>query len=389
MAVAPPVLDQLVARFDASAFDAPSGRARLRLRVDDVGDWDLTVAPRGGRRLEPADPQARPDARLSADRATWARVARDLRGGMNAFRGGRLQIRDNLHLGVGFLAATAGSDDPGRLELARVRTPLGNIAVAHAGPPSAQPVVMLHGLGGTKASFLPTVAALADEFRVHTIDLPGFGDSVKPLRGGYDPAFFARAVCGFMDAVGIERAHVIGNSMGGRVAFEIGFRNPARVDRIVGLTPSLAWLRDRPWTPLVKALRPELGLIQITPRPVIEQAVRRFVPGGRDGWSAVGVDEFLRAYMQPRGRAAFYAALRNIYLDEPEGDAGFWTRLRALQHESLFVWGKRDRLVPIAFARHVREALPEAKHVELDCGHVPQLEAPRETHAAIRRFLRA
>ena len=389
MAAAPRVLDQLVERFDASAFDAPAGRARLRLRVDDVGEWDLLVGPRGGRRrLEPADEHVRPDARLCADRATWARVARDLRGGMNAFRSGRLRIRDNLHLGVGFLAATSGSDDPGRLELARVRTPIGNIAVARAGDPDAFPVVMLHGLGGTKASFLPTVAALADEYRVLSIDLPGFGDSVKPLRARYDPAFFARAVCGFMDAMGIERAHLIGNSMGGRVAFEVGFRNSARVSRIVGLTPSLAWLRDRPWTPLVKALRPELGLIQITPRPVIEQAVRRFVPGGRDGWSAVGVDEFLRAYMQPRGRAAFYAALRNIYLDEPEGDEGFWTRLRALQHESLFVWGQKDRLVPIAFARHVREALPNAQHLELDCGHVPQLEAPRETHAGIRRFLR-
>jgi pimeloyl-ACP methyl ester carboxylesterase len=388
MVAAPSVLDQLISRFDPSAFDAPAGRARLRLRVDEVGEWDFVVGRRS-HRLEPADRDTRADARLCADRETWTRVGRDLRGGMNAFRGGRLTIRDDLHLGVGFLAATAGSDDPGRLELARVRTPLGNIAVAHAGPPGGQPVLMLHGLGGTKASFLPTVAALADEFRVHTLDLPGFGDSVKPLRAAYDPAFFARAVCGYMDAIGVDRAHLIGNSMGGRVAFEVGFRNPDRVDRIVGLTPSLAWLRDRPWTPLVKALRPELGLIQITPRPVIEQAVRRFVPGGRDGWSAVGVDEFLRAYLTPRGRAAFYAALRNIYLDEPEGDDGFWTRLRALEHESLFVWGKKDRLVPIAFARHVREALPGAQHVELDCGHVPQLEAPRETHAAVRRFLRA
>ena len=98
MAAAPPVLDQLIARFDASAFDAPAGRARLRLAVDDVGDWDFVVLPRS-HRLEPADRNARPDARLCADRATWARVARDLRGGMNAFRSGRLQIRDNLHLG--------------------------------------------------------------------------------------------------------------------------------------------------------------------------------------------------------------------------------------------------------------------------------------------------
>ena len=51
------------------------------------------------------------------------------------------------------------------------------------------------------------------------------------------------------------------------------------------------------------------------------------VPGGDDGWAAAGVDEFVRTYTTPRGRAAFYAAGRNIYLDEPHGDDGFWTRL--------------------------------------------------------------
>ena len=308
---------------------------------------------------------------------------------MNAFRRGRLQIRDNLHLGVGFLAATSGSTDPARLEMARVRTPLGDIAVARAGDPDAPPVVMLHGLGGTKGSFLPTVAALADSYRTLAIDLPGFGDSVKPVGAAYDPRFFAKAVCGFMDACGLDSAHLIGNSMGGRVALEVGFQNPDRVDRIVGLAASPAWRRDRRWAPLVKALRPELGLLQLAPRPVVEEFARRFVPGGRAGWSAVGVDEFLRAYLQPRGRAAFYAALRHIYLDEPEGEDGFWTRLRSLESDSLFVWGRNDRLVPIAFARHVREALPRAQHVELECGHVPQLEAPKETHAAVRRFLAA
>ena len=308
---------------------------------------------------------------------------------MNAFRRGRLQIRDNLHLGVGFLAATSGSTDPARLEMGRVRTPIGDIAVARAGDPHAQPVVMLHGLGGTKGSFLPTVAALADSYRTLAIDLPGFGDSVKPVGAAYDPRFFAKAVCHFMDADGVESAHLIGNSMGGRVALEVGFRHPERVERIVGLAASPAWRRDRRWAPLVKALRPELGLLQIAPRPVVEEFARRFVPGGRDGWSAVGVDEFLRAYLQPRGRAAFYAALRNIYLDEPEGEEGFWTRLRSLERDSLFVWGRNDRLVPIAFARHVREALPAAQHLELECGHVPQLEAPKETHAAVRRFLGA
>ena len=52
----------------------------------------------------------------------------------------------------------------------------------------------------------------------------------------------------------------------------------------------------------------------------------------------------------------------------------------------MFVWGRRDTLVPIAFARHVAEALPEARHLELDCGHVPQVELPQATHEAVRAF---
>lgn len=95
----------------------------------------------------------------------------------------------------------------------------------------------------------------------------------------------------------------------------------------------------------------------------------------------------LRAYLTPRGRAAFYAAARNIYLEEPRGPDGLWTRLAGLEPDSLFVWGRKDPLVPVRFERHVRETLPRAKHLELDCGHVPQLERSKETHAALGRFL--
>jgi pimeloyl-ACP methyl ester carboxylesterase len=76
-------------------------------------------------------------------------------------------------------------------------------------------------------------------------------------------------------------------------------------------------------------------------------------------------------------------------MEEPHGPDGFWTRLSSLEPEALFVWGRRDVLVPLAFARHVREVLPAALHLELDCGHVPQLERPRQTHDAIERFLGA
>ena len=176
--------------------------------------------------------------------------------------------------------------------------------------------------------------------------------------------------------------------MGGRVALELGLEHAGRVDRLVLYAPSLAWLRDRPWAPLLRLVPPRLGLVQPAPRVVVERVARAITPGGDDGWTAAGLDEFLRGYLDPRGRAAFYAAARNIYLEEPHGPGGFWTRLPGLAVPSLFVWGRGDALVPIAFARYVRAALPDAEHLELDCGHVPQLERPQVTHDAILRFLR-
>jgi hypothetical protein len=130
----------------------------------------------------------------------------------------------------------------------------------------------------------------------------------------------------------------------------------------------------------------ELGLVQLAPRGLVEAIIRPLVPGADEGWRAAGVEEFLRTYLTPARRAAFYAAAGNIYLDEPHGNDGFWPRLAALQADALFVWGRQDRLVPIAFARHVSNAVPHARQLELDCGHVPQIERPAETTAAIAAF---
>ena len=146
--------------------------------------------------------------------------------------------------------------------------------------------------------------------------------------------------------------------MGGRVAIEVGLLEPERVGKIALLSPALAWLRDRQWRWLLQVPLPKLGLIQPAPRAITEAIVRRLVPGGDDGWSAAGVDEFVRSYLTPRGRHAFYEAARNIYLDEPHGDEGLWTRLERLGPETLFVWGRHDQLVPISFMRYVEEALP-------------------------------
>ena len=381
-APAPPdALRRLAERYDAEIFD-PQRDARVRLAVRGGAGWDALIED-GALHLVPADGEA-PDATLTADARTWGQIAEDVRGGMAAFQSGRLRVRQDLHLGVGLLAATSGSTEAGRLRFAMVQTKRGRLSTLEAG--AGHPVVAIHGLGATKASLLPTVAGLADRFRVIAVDLPGFGDSDKPLGAPYDAKFFARAVLALLDELGLERAHLVGNSLGGRVALEVAIHAPDRVGRLGLLAPSMAWRKERSWARLLRLVRPELGAIQPAPRPVIEAIVDRVIPGGADGWAAAGVDEFLRAYTTRRGRAAFYAAARQIYLEEPEGEDGFWPRLRTLQPPALFVWGKRDTLVPIAFARHVTDALPTAEHLELDCGHVPQLERPKRTHGVVRRF---
>jgi pimeloyl-ACP methyl ester carboxylesterase len=378
---APQPLVELISRFDPQVFDL--GRRAARIRVTGAGDQDYDVLLDGEPpRLVPAS-VGRPDALLRADAETWSQIAHDVRGGMRAFQRGRLAIRYDLHLGVGFLAATAARGEHG-LRFRAVETAIGPLSIAEAG--AGAPVVLIHGLGATKASFLPTLTALAGTHRCIAVDLPGFGDSVKPIRARYDARFFARSMIALLDALELEQAHLVGNSMGGRVALELGLSARDRVGRLALLAPSLAWLRNRPWAPLLRLVAPQLGLIQPTPRPIVEAIVERVVPGGRDEWTAAGMDEFLRSYLTARGRAAFYAAARNIYLEEPYGERGLWTRLPALEPPSLFVWGRRDPLVPLAFKRHVRAALPASQHLELNCGHVPQLERPKQTHDAILRF---
>jgi pimeloyl-ACP methyl ester carboxylesterase len=362
----------LAERYDPSVSDPPL-RARIRLVAGDEAH-DAVVSDDGA--MIVAANGSRPDAVISGPADAWRRAAND--GGLASLRRGGLHMRHNLHLAVGFLAGT--TTDGGGLRLHTYETPHGAISAAEAG--SGPTLLAIHGLGGSKASFLPTIGALADAFRVIAVDLPGFGDSVKPLRAPFDAPYFAQVMGEVLDAAGVDRAHVAGNSMGGRIGIELALTAPERVDKLVLLSPAMAWLRPRRWAPVVRLLRPELSMIPLPVEPI----VRRLFPAA-EGWAAAGMDEFLRAYTTSRGRHAFNAAARNIYLDEPHGDDGMWSRLRELQHDSLFIWGRKDTLVPIGFMKHVERTLPAARHVELDCGHVPQVERPREAHKAIRDFL--
>lgn len=335
----------------------------------------------------------RPSVTLFADPDTMLAVIEGRSVGVDAFLRGRLLMRGNIGLALELddlvhpTTRDVRAPRVHRLEAAGVRTFL-----LEAGPADAPPVVLLHGLGATSASFLPSIWDLSADHRILALDLPGFGESDKPLRP-LRPAFFARHVVSVLDALGLPRAHVIGNSMGGRVAIEVALRHPDRADRLVLLAPSMAWRRFRSAVWLVRLLRHELAAI---PLPVLHRGVvavlrSMFAVPSRvpDAAMNAAADEFLRIFATRRGRIAFFNAMREIYLEDPHGRRGFWDRLPGLDRPALFLFGDRDWLVPPGFARHVGAAIPGARCEVLErCGHVPQYELPDATHARIRAFLR-
>jgi pimeloyl-ACP methyl ester carboxylesterase len=366
----------------------PGFDAVFQVRLGDVGrTWE--VRTRTDRCEVRPSPVREPDVVIGTDAATWLALREGRLSGLDAFAQRRLYARGNLDLALGFegLFRLPGGRPP-LVRAIEVETRDGTISSLISGEGPHQ-VVCLHGLGSNKTSFFKTISTLTPDHTVHAIDLPGFGSSSKPARAAYDASYFARSVLGYMDAMGIDRAHLVGNSMGGRVAVELALTQPARTETLSLLAPALAFRRRRELVPLVKLIRPELAAIPHALRAarVREQFWSLFArPERLDPTAAdIAADEFCRTYRSRSARIAFFAAARNIYLDPPDGEGGLWTRLAGLRPPALFIWGDRDRLVPAAFSRHVAEVLPHARQVVLnECGHVPQVELPERANGLIR-----
>jgi pimeloyl-ACP methyl ester carboxylesterase len=334
---------------------------------------------------------ARPaDVVIGTDAETWLRLRTGAINGLEAFRERLLYARGELDNAVRFegLFRLPDGRDP-HLRVHDVELPGRRVSTLTLG--EGPDVLLIHGLGAAKSSFFELAAALADGgHRVHAIDLPGFGGSSKPTIAPYSARWFADSVLGVMDVLQIESAHLVGNSMGGRVALELGLRWPERVRSIAALCPAVAFIK-RDFHPLVRLLRPEFGLL---PHKLRRGMVERHLwsmfcdPDALDPSAAdLVVDEFQRIYGSPGARVAFYASARNIYLDRPFGDGGFYPRLAGLQPPALFVWGTHDKLIPAGFRRHVAEALPAAEQIVLEgCGHVPQIERAEQTAGIVRRL---
>jgi pimeloyl-ACP methyl ester carboxylesterase len=182
----------------------------------------------------------------------------------------------------------------------------------------------------------------------------------------------------------------VGNSLGGRVAIEVGLRSPDRVGALGLLCPAVAFVR-RGYDPIVRLLRPELGVLphRFTRGMVANQFWSLFADRDQVDPSVadVVVEEFQRIYGSAGARLAFLSAARNVYLERPFGRDGFYPRLAELEPPALFVWGSHDKLIPAAFARQVAEWLPGAEQIVLeDCGHVPQVECSAQTNGLLQRF---
>jgi pimeloyl-ACP methyl ester carboxylesterase len=330
-----------------------------------------------------------PDAVITAPPEVLAGVVEGTASGIDAWLDGRLTMRGNIALALK-LQGAVHPDRPARIPRARA-VPALDIDTFYIEAGEGPAVVLLHGLGATNASMLPTLADLSHDHRVLAPDLPGFGESGKPLRP-YHPAFFAAWLEAFLDAVGVERAVLVGNSMGGRIAIEFGLRHPARAQALVLLAPSLAFRRFRMFQPAVRLAAAELGVLPCpVPRFVATYVLRQmFAEPDRlpPAWYDAAIDEFLRVFSTPRGRIAFFSAARQIYLEDADGPRGFWERIGSLGPPALFLFGDQDPLVPAAFTHPVEAALPGAACVVLEsCGHVPQFEHPARTHALVRDFL--
>jgi pimeloyl-ACP methyl ester carboxylesterase len=231
------------------------------------------------------------------------------------------------------------------------------------------------------------VAPLAGAgYRVMAVDLPGFGYSDKP--GGYTMQSYVDFVEAWLDLHCVDRAALIGNSMGGAITTAFAALKPERTGAAVlvdpgGFGPEVTWLLRIAGLRLVRLLPRRLGRRQVRrglrwvvadPRCIEDEDVDRVVelnemPGTREAFLEIAHDAI---------------GLRGVRAGQ--GVADLAPRITA---PALVVWGDRDRIIPPSHAQLAASSIPGAQLVMLDgCGHCPQLEMPERFTEAVLRFLR-
>jgi pimeloyl-ACP methyl ester carboxylesterase len=250
-------------------------------------------------------------------------------------------------------------------------------------------VVLLHGLGGFAESWRHTIPALASSATVLALDLPGFGRSAKP-RAAYGLPYFARAVRGFLDALAIPRAALIGHSLGGAVAMAVAASHPARVTRVALVAAVVPGFGFRPtWIYRLVACRGVGELLALAGCPALyKAALARCFHAPRREEVDFFVDCAHAERAGPSGRAAYLATLRGVRADF-EGRAGDYRRVLAtLEVPVLLIHGREDRVVAPAHCSALTRGLRRVTVQWLPaCGHFPQIEHPEAVNGWLAPFL--
>jgi 2-hydroxy-6-oxonona-2,4-dienedioate hydrolase len=253
------------------------------------------------------------------------------------------------------------------------------------------PLILLHGAGDNALDWQWIIPTLAATHRVYAPDLPGSPDSARPA-AGYSPAFFERFVAGFLDALGVKGAAMVGDSLGGLVALRLALSEPVRVRALVlvdsaGLgsevNPAFTSVNvPGPFEAAMSFWRTPVGAYQrawgrtallfahppaSVPREwLAEQRRLAQSPGYLEAHLTA-----LRALVGPFGQ-------REVLLD----------RLPLLEVPTLVVWGERDRVFPRSQAKRAVVRLREGSLALIPgCGHMPHIECPDRFLAALEGFL--
>jgi len=293
---------------------------------------------------------------------------------------------DRPHYGPGGRSEWLDIDWREHLRWVRVEGRAVNLVELGSGPP----VVFIHGLGGSWRNWLENLPAFARDHRVIAPDLPGFGDSEMPA----DPISingYARCVDGLLEQLGVERAVVVGNSMGGFVGAEMAIEWPERVEGLVLVAAAgisiQAQRHDRALA-LLYRLEAVLGAYtawvagrseRLARRPRLRRRLLGMVAAHPGLLPPALTSEQIRGTGKP-GFLPALDALTSYPLRE---------RLGHIACPTLIVWGERDRLVPLRDADEFERLIPDArKVVYADTGHVPMFERPERFNADVAAFLR-
>ena len=252
-------------------------------------------------------------------------------------------------------------------------------------------VVLVHGNPASLRTWKHVFDPLAEHYRVHAIDLPGFGFSDKPA-GSYEDAWLAEALIDYLNSQEIHSAVLVGNSMGGHIATEAAMLHPGRVDALVliggsGLPLPGGEPAEEEREPFIVSLLRLPGmeaLVRLLPTEGVlreELALAYYDPAQLDD---AELAEWGTPLTTRGGMTAFLA--RSTRHAGPEREE----RVRGIDAPTLILHGDTDRLVPLAIGERYHELIPLSELVIMqETGHLPQEERPDDVVREIRRFLDA